>query len=150
VYVGGGFGNIGGVSRNNLAAVKGRNGKVTHFNSAGLRTDGPVFALEVLGTQGYFGGQVVKLGGPTRQVVDKVDGTNGGDLGWVPNRTLGGGGGLILAIEASSSEVYVGGAFTSIGGQVRTHLAKLSATTGNAVSGFVPDPDDAVFLLVRS
>src|SRR5215470_2249003 len=35
VYVGGGFGNIGGVSRNNLAAVKASNGKVTNFNPAG-------------------------------------------------------------------------------------------------------------------
>ena len=148
VYVGGGFANIGGQARNNLAAVEAATGKVTNFNPAGLGTDGQVFALEVSGTQVYVGGLFEKLGGQTRNGLAKVAGTTGGDLGWIPNPTLGGGGGLILAIEAAGTEVYVGGAFTSIGGQARTHLAKLSATSGSALPGFTPNPDDAVWSLV--
>ena len=107
---------------------------MTNFNPAGLGTDGQVFALEVSGTQVYVGGQFEKLGGQTRNGLAKVAGTTGGDLGWIPNPTLGGGGGLILAIEASGNYVYVGGVFTNIGGQARNNLAKLSATSGNAVS----------------
>jgi len=68
----------------------------------------------------------------------------------IPNPTLGGGGGLILAIKASGKFVYVGGAFTEIGGQARNNLAKLSATSGNAVARFSPNPDDAVFALALS
>jgi len=150
VYVGGGFENIGGQSRNNLAAVEAATGKVTNFNPAGLGTDGQVFALKVSGTQVYVGGQFEKLGGQTRNGLAKVAGTTGGDLGWIPNPTLGGGGRLILAIEASGDDVYAGGVFTNIGGQARNNLARLSATSGNAVSGFTPNPDDAVFSLVLS
>ena len=64
--------------------------------------------------QVYVGGQFEKLGGQTRNGLAKVAGTTGGDLGWIPNPTLGGGGGLILAIKASGKFVYVGGAFTDI------------------------------------
>ncbi|MGH6904747.1 MAG: hypothetical protein ACREIR_18625 [Geminicoccaceae bacterium] len=150
VYVGGGFESIGGQSRNNLAAVEAATGQVTNFNPAGLGTDGQVFALEVSGTQVYVGGQFERLGGQTRNGLAKVAGTTGGDLGWIPNPTLGGGGGLILAIEAAGNAVYVGGVFTGIGGQARTNLARLSATSGNADLGFAPNPDDAVFSLVVS
>ncbi len=150
VYVGGGFDNIGGQSRNNLAAVEAATGNVTNFNPAGLGTDGQVFALEVSGKQVYVGGQFEKLGGQTRNGLAKVAGTTGGDLGWIPNPTFGGGGGLILALEAAGNYVYVGGVFTNIGGRARSHLAKLVARTGKAVAAFAPNPDDAVFSLVRS
>ncbi len=150
VYVGGGFETIGGQPRNNLAAVEAATGNVTNFDPAGLGTDDQVFALEVSGTQVYVGGQFEHLGGQTRNGLAKVAGTTGGDLGWIPNPTFGGGGGLIFAIAASGTDVYVGGVFTTIGGQARNHLARLSATTGNAVQGFTPNPDDAVFALVLS
>src|SRR3989475_696037 len=126
VYVGGGFENIGGQTRNNLAAVEGGTRKGAHFNPAGLRTDGQVFALKVAGTQVYVGGQFEKLGGQTRNGLAKVAGTTGGDLGWIPNPTFGAGGGLIMAIEVSGDSVYAGGVFTNVGGLARRHLAKLS------------------------
>jgi hypothetical protein len=150
VYVGGGFENIGGQTRNNLAAVEAATGTVTNFNPAGLGTDGQVFALKVSGTQVYVGGQFENLGGQTRNGLAKVAGTTGGDLGWIPNPTLGAGGGLILAVEVSGDSVYIGGAFTNIGGLARTHLARLSATSGNASANFAPNPDDAVFSLALS
>jgi hypothetical protein len=150
VYVGGGFEHIGGQPRNNLAAVEAATGKVTNFNPAGLGTDGQVFALKVSGTHVYVGGQFQNLGGQTRNGLAKVAGTTGGDLGWIPNPTLGAGGGLILAIEVSGDSVYVGGAFTNIGGLARRHLARLSAMSGNAFAEFAPNPDDAVFSLAIS
>ncbi len=92
--MGGGYQNIGGQSHNNLAAVEAATGKVTNFNPAGLGTDCHVFALEGSGTQVYVGGQFEKLGSQTRKRLAKIAGTMGGDLGWIPNPTLGGGGGL--------------------------------------------------------
>ena len=150
VYVGGGFENIGGQTRNNLAAVDAATGTVTNFNPAGLGTDGQVFALKVSGTQVYVGGQFEKLGGQTRNGLAKVVGTTGGDLGWIPNPTFGAGGGLIMAIEVSGNSVYVGGVFGNIGGKALHHLAKLSATNGNAAAEFAPNPDDIVLALTLS
>src|SRR5262245_56870480 len=150
LYVGGGFDFIGGQTRHNLAAVNAVNGTVTNFNPAGLGTDGQVFALEVSGTQVYVGGQFAHLGGQMRNGLAKVAGTTGGDLGWIPNPTLGAGGGVIFAIKVSGDSVYAGGVFTSIGGQQRTNLAKLSATTGAADAGFAPNPNDVVMALAVS
>lgn len=150
VYVGGGFSFIGGQARSNLAALDAATGAVTSFNPAGLGTDGAVFALEFAGSHVYVGGQFTKLGGQTRNGLAKVQASTGGDLGWIPNPTFNAGGGLIFAIDAVGSSVYVGGVFTAIGGQPRTHLARLSATTGEAMAGFAPNPDDAVFTLLVS
>lgn len=150
VYVGGGFDNIGGQTRNNLAAVDVATGTVTNFNPAGLGTDGQVFALKVVGTQVYVGGQFENLGGQTRNGLAKVAGTTGGDLGWIPNPTFGAGGGLVMAIEVSGTSVYVGGIFTTIGGQPLRHLAKLSAANGTAAAEFAPNPDDIVLALALS
>lgn len=150
VYVGGGFETIGGQTRNNLAAVNAATGTVTNFNPAGLGTDGQVFALKVAGTQVYVGGQFEKLGGQTRNGLAKVAGTTGGDLGWIPNPTFGTGGGLVMAIEVSGNSVYVGGVFSTIGGQALRHLAKLSATNGTASTAFAPNPDDIVLALTLS
>lgn len=150
LYVGGGFENIGGQPRNNLAAVDTATGTVTNFNPAGLGTDGQVFALKVSGTQVYVGGQFEKLGGQTRNGLAKVAGTTGGDLGWIPNPTFGAGGGLVMAIEVSGDSVYVGGVFSNIGGQALRHLAKLSATNGTASTAFAPNPDDIVLALAVS
>ncbi len=150
VYVGGAFDLIGGQVRHNLAAVQAGTGTVTSFDPAGLGTDGQVFALEVAGTQVYVGGQFQKLGGQVRNGLAKVEATTGGDLGWSPNPTFNGGGGLIFAIEASGDSVYVGGVFTAVGGEPRTHLARVSASSGAAIPGFAPNPDDAVFSLALS
>ena len=184
LYVGGSFVSIGGQLRNNLAAVEAATGRVTVFNPAGLGTDGPVHALEVSGTQVYVGGEFRTLGGQTRNGLAKVAGTTGGDLGWTPTPTLDGGGGAVLAIEAAGGfglrrrllhrhrrpaardiaklsatsgqavagfarmlaaasstrscsrarSLYAGGDFNIIGGQTRTAVARLNATTGNATA----------------
>ena len=41
---------------------------------------------------------------------------------------------LVWALTVSGQTVYVGGVFESIGGQSRTGLAGISATTGDATS----------------
>jgi trimeric autotransporter adhesin len=150
LYVGGAFDSIGDQERHNLAAINLATGAVTNFDPAGLGTDGQVFALKVSGSQVYVGGQFDKLGGQTRHGLAKVEATTGGDLGWIPDPTFNGGGGLIFAIEAAGSSIYVGGVFTNIGGQPRTHLASLSATNATASAAFAPNPTDAVFALALS
>src|SRR6185295_15039739 len=47
--------------------------------------------------------------------------------------------GLVYAIAASGSSVYVGGQFTMVGGQTRHKLAAVNATTG-AVTSWTPNP----------
>src|SRR5262249_54823855 len=140
LYVGGGFDFIGGQTRHNLAAVNAVNGAVTNFNPAGLGTDGQVFALEVSGTQVYVGGQFAHLGGQMRNGLAKVAGTTGGDLGWIPNPTLGAGGGVIFAIKVSGNSVYAGGVFTSIGGPQPPNLPQPSPPTPPAHPPLPPHP----------
>jgi trimeric autotransporter adhesin len=48
-------------------------------------------------------------------------------------------GGAVRAMLLDGATLYVGGDFSSIGGQSRNYLAALSATTGNATS-FDPSP----------
>jgi len=52
-------------------------------------------------------------------------------------------------IAVSGSTVYVGGGFTSVGGQARNRLAALDASTGNATS-WNPNADSWVNALAVS
>ena len=57
----------------------------------------------------------------------------------------------MLALTVSGSEVYAGGYFTSIGGEPRNRVAKLSATgAGAADASWNPNPDDRVTALAVS
>jgi hypothetical protein len=55
----------------------------------------------------------------------------------------------VYAVEASGNTVYVGGAFTQVGGKARSELAAVDATTGSATA-FNPVVNKAVRSLVAS
>ena len=55
----------------------------------------------------------------------------------------------MFALLVAGDRVYVGGEFDSIGGESRTNLAALDATTG-VPSPRNPRPDDTVFSLAAS
>ncbi|MGH7596997.1 MAG: PQQ-binding-like beta-propeller repeat protein [bacterium] len=101
------------------------------------KVNGPIYVVTADGADGwYIGGNFTKVGDFTRNWIAhlKADGTV--DPNWNPNPT----GSLISdpihihVIVVSGSTVYVGGSFTSIGGQERRGLAALNASTGQATS----------------
>jgi hypothetical protein len=64
VYAGGGFGSIGGQTRNNIAALDAATGNATAWNPNADMP--PVFALAVSGTTVYVGGWFTRIGGQRR------------------------------------------------------------------------------------
>lgn len=131
VFVGGNFTAIGGQSRSNIAKLSG-----TGVGSAdatwNASASGNVYALATdNGGNVYAGGQFTTCGGQSRSNIAKLSGTGTGaaDANWNPaaDATV-----EALAVDGSGN-VFAGGKFTTIGGQTRSNIAKLSGTgTGAA------------------
>ena len=103
-------------------------------------------AIVVWGNDIYLGGNFTSMGGQPRNRIAKVSKDGTLDPNFNPNAT----GGNIPGIDTivvTSSDVYVGGDFSSIGGQPRIDLAKLNPITGLVDGGrqsFDPDPLNGV------
>jgi hypothetical protein len=124
VFAGGWFSNIGGQTRNNIAALDSTGGAATAWDP----TFGEVYALAVSGGTVYVGG----ING-----IHAVDATSGatafssyaeGDVSGLRFPTI------VSSLAVSGSTLYAGGNFTSIGGQARACIAALDATSGNATA----------------
>jgi trimeric autotransporter adhesin len=124
VYVTGSFTSIGGQSRKWIAALDASSGLATAWNP---NADGGVDALAVSGSTVYVGGSFTSIGGQTRNWIAALDASSALATAWDPNA---GGGAYgynsVLALAVSGSTVYIGGDFTTIGGQYRTYLARFS------------------------
>ncbi len=142
VYVGGLFTSIGGMSRNNIAAVDKATGKVTDWNpNVGGEGwyDGQVNALAVNGSTVFVGGEFTSIGGQARHCLAAVDAATGLALPWDPNprrdpNPLIDIGTAVTSLAFSGMTVYVGGTFTTIGGASRTNLAAIDASSGLATA----------------
>src|SRR5207248_6315279 len=96
----------------------------------------------------YAGGAFTSIGGQTRNHIAKLSTSGSGtaDATWGPNPNASVGV-LALALDGSGN-IYVGGSFTSIGGQSRNHIAKLSTSgSGTADANWNPNPSDVVLAL---
>lgn len=152
LYVGGSFNTIGGLPRNNFAAL-----------SLGLPFDGvavPTFdpspsrgtcaacgsvaALAVSGSTVYAGGLFDIIGGQPRRYLAGLNTADGTVTAFDPSPN-----GNIFALAVSGSTVYAAGGFRSsdgspsIGGQPRNYVAALGVADG-AASGFDPNPNGLV------
>jgi len=145
VYVGGGFWSIGGQSRHKIAALDATTGNATAWDPYAEDT---VFALAVSGSAVYIGGEFTTVGGQSRSAIAALDAATGAATAWNPHATAPSGA-HIRALAVSGSTVYVGGGFSSIGGQSRHGIAALDATTGNATD-WIPNPDSGVGALAVS
>ncbi len=104
---------------------------------------GTVYSLHLSGSGStlYIGGAFSQVNGIARNGGAAVDATTGSLLAWNPN--VAGGFADIMAIGEGSSSIYIGGAFTSVGGTSRTNLASVDTTTGVATA-WDPEPNDYV------
>ena len=150
VYVGGSFTSIGGQPRNGLAAVT-TTGTVTTWDpnpqSGGSAS---VTALAISGSTVYVGGIFTKIGHtapPDRLGLGAVDATSGDATAWNPNSN----GDSVTAsvLVADGTTIYIGGAFSALGGQARHNLAEVNNSSGTPL-GADPNADGSVETLVVS
>jgi hypothetical protein len=144
VYAGGSFSSIGGQPRNAIAALKADTGAATAWDpNANLPpceefclATPRVGALAVSGSTVYAGGFFTSIGGQNRNGLAALDAGTGAATGWDPNPSGSSPSSQVSVdpLALSGSTVYVGGSFSSIGGQARAGLAGLDAATGAATS----------------
>ena len=132
VYAGGGFTTIGGQSRNYLAAVNAADGSATTFNP---NPNSSVQAIGVSASTVYAGGFFSSLGGVVRHSLAALNASTGKATSFAPDSSYSVDSSALvnaLAVSADGSTVYVGGFFTSFGGQPRNFIAALNAADGTA------------------
>ena len=142
VYVGGSFDFVGGQARNNVAKLSGA-GSGAADSTWSPNANGSVGAVVLDGSGSVFlGGAFTTIGGQARNRVAKVAASGAGapDATFDPNAN-----GQVNAIAIDSAgSIFVGGAFTTIGGLGRNRLAKLSLSTGAADPVWNPAADNGV------
>lgn len=127
VYVGGGFGSVGGwTSRKGLAALDARTGAALPWDPqfVGVYVQAMAAGPRLL----YFSGAFRSVGGQPRDGLAAVDLVTGQVAVWNPMPD-----GFIHSILATESAVYVGGSFYHVGGQLRANVAALDPVSGAAL-----------------
>lgn len=138
VYAGGSFDAIGGQTRAKIAKLSAGTGLADATWNPGVG-GGPVFALAVSDSGVYIGGGFSSVGGAARRNMARVSASGVLDATWNPDANSGNYGSEVNALAVSGADVYVAGAFTTIGGQARSGLARLSAAgTGAADAAWNP------------
>jgi hypothetical protein len=140
LYVGGGFGTMGGQPRTYLAAMDAATGAVTSWNPGANSNVNTVFFHNNLV---YVGGAFTTIAGQSRTYLAALDAATGTATSWNPQPN-----GWIHSIAASGSDVYAGGRFSLIGGVARNRLAKLNNTNGAALPLWNPNVNNTVNTVV--
>ncbi|MGN6379116.1 MAG: outer membrane protein assembly factor BamB family protein [Gaiellales bacterium] len=138
VYIGGSFAKLGNATRSRLGAVDATSGAVLAAFKPKL--DAAVTSLAVGGGTVYAGGTFTTANGAARSSLAAFDAANGtlsttwapaagNDSGTTPMVTS-------VRLSPTGTTVYVGGGFTTIDGSSQSHVAALSASTGQPLGSF--------------
>lgn len=145
VYITGGFGTVNGQARANIAKIDAAG---VLDQSWQVVANGEVTAAFVTPTSIYLGGRFTTINGVGRAGLAEVSATDGALTNWNPNQ--GRAAFVTTLARAPDGDILAGGEFLFIGGQYRSHLAKLNEETGLADAGWNPSLDGRVAtLLVR-
>ncbi len=136
VYAGGNFLSIGGQPRRYLAAVDARTGQALAWAPAPSYR---VTAIALDGNTAYVGGRFAQIGGQSRLLAAAVDLSTGAATSWdarITNRVrqYWEPPPEVMALTVREGEVFIGGLLDSIGGQLRTGLGSVDASTGTVTS----------------
>lgn len=140
LVIGGDFYLVNGLPRQNLARLRADQSVDPAWNP---QVNGPVFALASSQTEVFVGGSFTKAGGFGVTNLARFHLASPGmlDWAWIPNPE---GGYVVHSIALGSDGLYVGGAFTRIGGQPRRNIAKLSTSwPATADPRWAPDSSSA-------
>lgn len=129
VYVQGSFSTVGGQPRFALAAVDSATGEVLPWD-AHYTDDDHIGGMRAHDSVVYVG---------SWRGLEALDGVTGANLGTLPPV-----GGTVVGLAVTDSVLYLGGKFTSVGGQPRERLAAIDLGT-NTVTPWNPGADVSVF-----
>ena len=134
LYVGGVFNHVGGSNRTNVASIDLTTGLVTSWNPS----PNTVFGLGIgvlVAAEGriYAGGDFTQLAGATRNQAAAFDAITGALLPWDAHVYVSYTSPAVYSVAVGSNAVYIGGNFTSLGGQLRSHLGAVEKDTGNVL-----------------
>ncbi|MBR0347916.1 MAG: delta-60 repeat domain-containing protein [Rudaea sp.] len=146
VYAGGFFGMFGGVARTYIAKLAGADGTVDATWNPQSNGSVNVLAVDTDGSVYVGGGGFSTIGGQSRNYLAKLagSGTGAADATWNPaaNNNV-----YAFALDGAGN-LFVGGDFTSIGGQTRNRVAKLTTTgSGAADATWNPSANSTVYAL---
>jgi len=131
LYVGGNFTLAGGLSANRIAQWNGSGWSSLVGTGIENGVNNGVFALKVLGSDLYVGGNFTQAGDQAANYIARWNGSAWSSLG---SGTGNGVSNFVNALEVLGSDLYVGGNFTKAGGQTVNYIA---LWRNNAWSGLV-------------
>jgi hypothetical protein len=129
---------VGGLPRNNLAALDVETGEATEWNP---NANTNVTALLVVGNTVYAGGTFTNVSGMLRRRLAALDAVSGEvSPSWNANPDVSGRAtvGVFTLLADSGNRLYVGGNFTNVGNMSRNSIAVLNRESG-AVLNWNPD-----------
>jgi len=148
LFAGGAFTLVGGQTRHRLAAIDTTSGNATTWTTSANNT---IFSLKRVANILYVGGQFTTLRGGVSPEVSRnqlaaLDTTDGITpvTDWDAN-AFGG----VNTIAVDGNNVFIGGNFSSIGGEQRNHLAALDKASGT-LTAWNPNVDSSVWDLELS
>jgi Ca2+-binding RTX toxin-like protein len=97
----------------------------------GWDTDGTVYAVKIVGSVAYIGGDFSSIAAPggssvARENLAGIDMTTGAVTAFQADTN-----GVVRAIEDDGSDLWIGGTFTAVEGTTRNRLAVVDGTTGD-------------------
>ena len=152
LYMAGAFGTVGGVSRVGVAAVDPTTGGLQAWNA---NVNGAVYAMGIIVPINlnpptiFLGGQFTQAGGQARNNLAAISSSTGLANAWNPSPNAAVHSMVVLGTGLGGiNRVYVGGAFSFIGGQPRSCLAWIDAA--GAATPWAPNPNGLVYALAIS
>jgi hypothetical protein len=115
---------------------------------AAWRTNGPVFAIKVIGDTVIVGGNFTQAISPQnvqvpRQNVAAFSMATGELLPWQADAD-----GVVRALETDGTSLYIGGLFTHVDGELRDRIAKVDLATDTLDESFAPDLNNTVRAII--
>lgn len=132
--IGGAFSTVGGLPRQNIAALRPDGTVDPTFNPG---ANGAVRAVDgsVDGSRIFVGGEFTVIGGVPRGALVALDPSGAVVPDWTADTN-----GIVHAVEVSGAKVYAAGTFTVIKDQTRRRLAALDVGTAAVYMRFNPWP----------
>ncbi len=156
LYAGGEFSSIGGQPLSYIVALDADPASPAYGQATGFKpgADGSVWTLALSGNTLYAGGGFTSIGGQPRDYIAALDAdpaspAYGQATGFNPDADS-----SVWTLALTGDTLYVGGWFTSIGGQPRNRIAALDADPASPAygkaMGFNPDANGAVLTIAHS